>query len=215
MEISRARPYFGVKTRHGFEIVVENVGPGRDDGFERSLLAQKIGGQHLDGRARGSGADRRNGSGELSGAAIVKVVAVDRGDDDMGERECGDRRADTFGLMRVDKIRPAGGDVAKGAGAGADLPEDHHRRVFLFPTLADIRAGRFLAHGIEPKLAHQPPRRLVFGRARRPDSQPIGLARDRTVGIARLFRMAESCFDCHSSSTVLLRRDEEVHFIGG
>src|SRR5271169_2887687 len=109
MKVSSAGPYLGVKTRHGFEIVVENVRPGRDDGFKRPVLAQKIGSQYLDGRGRGSGADRRNGSGELSGAAIVKVVAVDRGDDDMGERECGDRRADTFGLMRVDKIRPASG----------------------------------------------------------------------------------------------------------
>ena len=52
MEIARARPHGQIARRHGFEIVVEHVGLGRDHLFERAVLAQKIGRQHFD-RGRG------------------------------------------------------------------------------------------------------------------------------------------------------------------
>ena len=57
MEIARARPHREIKRRHGFEIVVEHVGPGRDHDLQRAVLAQEIGRQHFDGgcRARACG----------------------------------------------------------------------------------------------------------------------------------------------------------------
>jgi hypothetical protein len=93
---------------------------------------------------------------ELRRAAVGQIVAVDRGDDDMLEAELGRRGRDMLGLERIDRARHAGLDVAEGAGPGAGVAEDHHRRVLLGPAFADVRAGRFLAHRREVELAHQP-----------------------------------------------------------
>ena len=108
----------------------------------------------------------------------------------MREAEGCDRLGDVLGLVRVEEVGPPGRDVAEGAGAGADPPQYHHGGVLLFPALADIRASRLFAHRVEPKLAHQPPGCLVFGRSGRPDAQPVGLTRDRTIGAMGLFGMA-------------------------
>ena len=148
-EIARAGPHLGVEPRHRFEIVVEDVGPGRDDDLDRAVLAQEIGDQHLDRGRRRGGADRRNRPGEMAGAAVVEIVAVDRGDDDVLETEFADRLGDAPRLMRVDEVGAAGRDVAEGAGAGAHRAEDHYGGVPLLPALADIRAGRLLAHRVE------------------------------------------------------------------
>src|SRR5690606_17759235 len=67
-------------------------------------------------------------------------------------------------------------DVAEGAGAGAGVAEDHHRGVALRPALADVRAGRLLAHRVQPLRAHQLTRGVVAGRGRRPDPDPRRLA---------------------------------------
>ena len=92
---------------------------------------------------------------ELAGAAVRQIVAVDRGDHDMGEAELGRGDRDMLGLERIDRARHAGLDVAEGAGAGAGVAEDHHRRVLLGPALADIGAGRFLADRGEVEPPHQ------------------------------------------------------------
>ena len=49
-EVARAGPHGEILRRHGFEIVIEHVGLGRDHGLDRAVLAQEIGGEHLDGR---------------------------------------------------------------------------------------------------------------------------------------------------------------------
>ena len=85
MEIARARPHVEIARRHGFQIVVEHVGLRRHHDFERAVLAQEIRRQDLDGGGRAARADRANGLSEMLGAAIGEIVAVDRGDDDVGE----------------------------------------------------------------------------------------------------------------------------------
>ena len=57
-EVARARPHGEILRRHGFEIVVEHVGPRRDHDLDRAVLAQEVRRQHLDGGLRGRGADR-------------------------------------------------------------------------------------------------------------------------------------------------------------
>ena len=94
----------------------------------------------------------------------------------MLEPELGRRRRDMLGLERIDRARHAGLDVAEGAGPRAGVAEDHHRRVLLGPAFADVRAGRFLAHGGEIELAHQPARRVIAFADRRLDPDPVGLA---------------------------------------
>ena len=88
-----------------FEIVVEHVGLRRDDDFERAGLAQKIRRQHLDGRRRADAPDRFDHLREMARAAVGKIVAIDRGDDDMREAELGDGVGDARGLVRIERAR--------------------------------------------------------------------------------------------------------------
>ncbi len=99
-EVARARPHREIFRRHGLEIVVEHVGPRRDHRLDRAVLAQEVGRQHLDrGRraARADGADHRR---EMRRPAVVEIVAVDRGDDDVREAELRGRLGDVRGLGR-------------------------------------------------------------------------------------------------------------------
>jgi hypothetical protein len=95
--------------------------------------------------------------------------------------ELGDRLGDALRLAGVERAGHAGADVAEGAGPRARVAEDHHRRVLLGPALADVRAGRFLAHSREVEFAHQPARCVIAFADRRLDPDPVGLAllRDR------------------------------------
>ena len=62
------------------------------------------------GRGGADGADR---AGEMLGAAVGEIVAVDRGDDDMGEAELGDGVGDARGLAGVERVRQAGATLQK------------------------------------------------------------------------------------------------------
>ena len=175
--VTRARADRRIKPRHGLEIVVVDVGAGIDDRLDRAFaLVAEIGGEDLDRGRRGALAQRLDHLDELRGAAVGKVVAVDRGDDDMLEAKLGGRGGDMLGLERIDAARHPGLDVAEGAGAGAGVAQDHHRRVLLGPALADVRAGRFLADGGEVELAHQPAGLGIAGAGRGLDPDPVGLA---------------------------------------
>ena len=189
MKITGPRPNLGIEARNGLQIVVEDVWPGGDNRFDCSRLVQKIGGQDLDRRAGRGGADRADRTREMLGAAIIQIVPIDRSHNNVRQPERRNRLGDALRLVRVEKIGPAGRDIAEGAGPSAHAAENHDRCMLLLPTFADIRAARLFAHGIEGVLPHQPACRLVFGRARRLDAQPIGLARDRVIGTVDLFGM--------------------------
>ena len=103
MEIARARAHREIARRHGFQIVVEHVGFCRDHELQRAVLAQEIRGQDLDRRARAAGADRADGLRKMLGAAIGEIVAIDRGDHDMGEPELEGRFRDMRRLQRIER----------------------------------------------------------------------------------------------------------------
>src|SRR6185437_14384567 len=107
-----------------------------------ALFLQEIRRQYLDRRLGRGGADRLDGGDELPRPAILEIVAIDRGDDDVRKAELCRRLGDMLRLVRVQAIGPAGRDIAEGAGAGADRTEDHHRRVLFLPALTDIGTGR-------------------------------------------------------------------------
>ena len=127
--------------------------------------------------ARRGGADRADGAGEMLGAAVGEIVAIDRGHHDMGEAELGDGVGDARRLALIERVGQAGAHVAEGAGARAGVAHDHEGGVLLLPALADIGAARLLADGGELVIAHDPVGlREPFG-ARRLDPNPGRLAR--------------------------------------
>ena len=111
-------------------------------------------------------ADRLHDRREVRRAAVVEVVAVDRRDDDMPEAHRRDRLAHAARLVGIERSRQPRAHVAERAGARAGVAHDHQRRVLLGPALADVRAARLLADGVQPPLAHDAPG-LEIARVRR------------------------------------------------
>ena len=144
-EVARSGADCGIQPRHGFQVVVVDVGPGCHDDFRGARLAQEVGGQDFD-RGAGSGvADRTNGGGKMRRATIRQVVPIHRGDDDMGQAESRDRIGNAGWFVRGKRRRLTGGDVAEGARAGACVTHDHHGGMTLRPALADVGTACFLA----------------------------------------------------------------------
>ena len=135
-------------------------------------------------RQRADGAD---GGGEMRGAAVVEIVAVDRRDDDVIEPQLRHRLRDVVGLACIERARQSGLDVAERAGARAGVAHDHHGGVAPGPALGDVGAARLLAHRDEAVLAQDRARLGELRRGRRhlhPD--PVRLAQHRRVGLVGL-----------------------------
>ena len=79
----------------------------------------------------------------------------------MLEAELGKRLGQVLGFVRIDALGQPRLDVAEAAGARAGVAKDHHRGVTLGPALADVRAGRLLAHRVQPLGPHQLARGVV------------------------------------------------------
>ncbi len=106
LEIARPRPHLAVEPRHGLEVMIEDVGLRRHHYLDGALLVQEVGRQHLDGGIGRAPADRLDHAHELHRAAVVEIVAVDRGHHDMGEAELRRRFRHVLGLVR-DRADPA------------------------------------------------------------------------------------------------------------
>ena len=166
-----------VEPRYGFEVVVHHVGEPAFERFERGLEpAAEIGHQNFDPRLRRTFPDGADAVGEMSGTAVAEVVAVDAGDHHVGEPQCSNGLRKVPRLLGIGRLGPAVGDVAERAAPRAEVAEDHERRRALAEALADVRAGRLFADGVELRLA-QDLLDLVEPRARagRLDADPVGL----------------------------------------
>ncbi len=121
-------------------------------------------------------ADRQDRLDEMLRAAVVEIVAVDRGDDDMLEAELGDRIGDVLRLVRIERAGHAGAHIAEGAGTRAGVAHDHHGGVFLRPALADIGAAGLLAHGDQAVRLDDLARFLIDRRSAGANAYPVRLA---------------------------------------
>jgi len=139
----------------------------------------------------GRGADRADHRGEMRGTAVGQIVPVHGRDDHMPQSELGDCVGDPRRLVGVERLRPPGAHVAEAARPRAGVAHDHHGGVALRPTLADVRAGGFLADGDQTVLAHQCAGLVVDRMRGRLDPDPGRLALDRVVRAMRLLRMPQ------------------------
>ena len=121
---------------------------------------------------------------EMLGAAVGEIVAVDRGDDDVGKPELEGRLRHVLRLGGVERAGHAGLDVAEGAGAGAGVAHDHEGGVLLVPALADVRAAGLLAHRDEAVFLDDLAGVGIAARdsARAPGSSPVSAATARPAG---------------------------------
>ncbi len=151
---ARAPAHVAVQPRHGLDVVVEDVGLRRHDGFDRRAPAPEIGRQDFDTGRRLERAHRADRFGEMGGASVGEIVAVHRRQDDELEGHPLHGRAHADGLQGVDRERLAVGDVAEAAGPRADVAEQEEGRRAAGETLAAVGAARLFADRVQPVRAH-------------------------------------------------------------
>jgi hypothetical protein len=151
----RADP--AIQAADRLDVVVEDLGDLIHDRSQRVMVALEIRREHLDGgprRERPDGADR---GGEHSGASVGEIVAIDGGHDGVAQPHGRHGLAHPARLIPVDVAAAlAALHRAEGAGAGADVAEDHEGGGPVPPALGDVRAAGLLTDGVEILPAHDP-----------------------------------------------------------
>src|SRR5208283_663990 len=153
--VARARAGDAVKTRDGFGVVVQDVGPRAHHNAQRLVQSLKIGDKNLDAATWHAPADLANRFGEHARAAYVVIVAIDAGDHRELQRQLFHRFGDTARLVVINRLRTALGHGAKSAAARAQVAQQHERSGAMVPALPDVGAVRRLADGVQLQLARQ------------------------------------------------------------
>ena len=158
------------------EVVVQDVGTGREDVAEGRLVALAVRDEHLDGGARAAPADRRDRLGERGRPTVGQVVAGDGSDDRVRKPHPLHRFGHATGLVGVERERMTRVDETEPAGPRAALAVDHERRRAVGPALEDVRTAGFLADGDEVELAHRRAEPDELGADPQLSPDPLGLA---------------------------------------
>ena len=117
-----------VQPRHRLQVVVEHVGRRPGQPLQRHVHPPaEVGDEDLDPGGGTRLAHRTHAGREMARAAVAEIVAIDRGDHHVAQPQHPDRLRETRRLVRVEGVRPAVGDVAERAPAGAEVAHDHER----------------------------------------------------------------------------------------
>ena len=111
----------------------------------------------------------------MIGPAVPEIVPIHRGDYHVPKASFKGHDADMFGFKRIDWAGFSSPDVTERAGSRANFAQDHYRRMFLCPTLADIGAACFLADRVQLQVEQQVGDRADPLPLRGLDAQPLGL----------------------------------------
>ena len=133
----------------GFEVVIEDVGAGVDDGLEGVIAAVEVRDEDFDDDAGVFAADGFDGACEVEGTAVLEVVAGDGGDDDMIEVHAFGGFGDAVWFVGFEGEGLGGFDGAEAAGAGAAIACDHEGGGSLAPAFPAVGALSFLADRVE------------------------------------------------------------------
>ena len=123
-----------------------------------------------------SPADLVDGEREHTCAAVRQVIAVYRGNDCVAQAHVchGAGKPERFGC--VERAGPAGLHVAVRARPRARVPQDHERGGAALPAIADVRAGRLFAHGVQFGVPETPSEIEVIVTAGSGYFEPLGEA---------------------------------------
>ena len=163
-------------TSHCFDIVSEDVRTGVDQDLQVRLVSFEVADEGLDAQIRASDPGLANGVGPNRSTTICEVVPVNRRNNNVPQARFGQHLGDAARLVKVSDSRSPRFDIAKTAGAGAGVPENHDRGGAAAPALANIRAGRFLANGMEPKISKSVSQSHIGITSGCFGSDPLGLA---------------------------------------
>ena len=90
-----------------------------------------------------------NTGGEVSGAAVAQIVAIDRGDDDIAQAHRLNSTSQVGGFVRIKRIGTTMCHIAKRTATRADIAHDHEGCGAMPEALAQIRATGFFAHCVQ------------------------------------------------------------------
>ena len=137
--------------------MVEDVGTGAEDRFQRGALTPEVGHEDLHARAGPAPPDGPYGGRKVRRAAVVQVVAGDGGEDDVTQAEPSRRLRDAVRLAGIRRLRPGRGHRAVSAPPRAAIAEEHEGGGAAREAIPQVGAARLLADGIEPLLAQEHP----------------------------------------------------------
>ena len=139
----------GEDVADGFDVVIEDRGPGFEYASEGKFGAFEIWDKDFDAAVRQFFSYLTDAHGEDEGAAVGQVVAIDRGYDAVVEVHALYGPGEALGFGHVEALGSAGGDGAVAAGAGADVSENHEGGAAAFPAVADVGAAGLFADGVQ------------------------------------------------------------------
>ena len=174
------------QARHRLDVVVEDLWPGLHDDLERFQAALEIGDQHFHRAAGVQLTDAPDDHGEDRRAAVLAVIAVDRGDHGVLQIHRLDRLGHALRLQPIQRRGPAALDIAEAAGARAHIAEHQKGGRARAPAFAHIGAHRFFADGVQRLGAHQALQPLIRLARWRSHLDPIWAAQGRGVGLFRV-----------------------------
>lgn len=143
-------PYPGGKGASGFDVVVEDVGMGMDNGAKSVKIVLEVGNEDFDEDMGVFVADGPDSLGEVLRPAVGEVITVDGGEDDVVEVKLLESVGDVMRFEGVDKaFGIAGFDVAEAAATGTGVPEKHDGGGAAAPAFVEVGAVGFFANGVE------------------------------------------------------------------
>src|SRR5690606_26943019 len=183
--------------RDGLHVVRQHLRPGREHLGQQLGHRVEVGDEQLDAAAGVGGVDLPDGLGVQPGAAVVEVVARDAGDRGVLQAHLRDGLGDAAGLVPVEFGGPAGVDLAEVAAARALVAADEERGLPVLPAFVDVGAAGLLAHGVQALGLHQAVELAVLRAHLHPGLDPLGLALDRGLAVARLDAQELASLRCH------------------
>ena len=166
----------------------------------------EVGDEQFDAGVRAGGVDLPDRLGVQPRAAVGQVVARHPGDRGVAQAHVRHRFGDAPGLVAVQRLGPAGGDLAEIAAPRALVATDQEGRLTGFPTFEDVGAGRFLAHRVQIVACYERGQLAVFGPGPDRGLHPGWFAFDRGLRVADLQPQQAAAFGGDSHFTLSIRR---------
>src|SRR5205085_9087296 len=117
-------------------------------------------------------ANGMDNSRKMRSASIGKVIAVNRGDDDVSQAEPCRCLRNSHRLASIERPRQSGPHIAERARARAGVPHDHEGGVLLLPAFANIGTRSLLADGMQSMRPYERPGFHIAARNRCLDPDP-------------------------------------------
>ncbi len=121
-------------------------------------------------------AHRLDAGGEVAGTTVAQVIAVDGGDDDIAKLHGLDGAGQIQRLTEIQGLGFAMGNITEGTAPGTDVSHDHKGGRAVAEAFPQVRAGRFLADGMQRVLAQDGFQLGHSGATGGTGADPVGLA---------------------------------------